>query len=109
MPGSGVPPEFAGAGQIADGQHLPLRYVASERGAERGRLEVSSIQKKPLPLDQFQVPPGYAVLSLEQLLGAMMGGLRTPPGIQLPPGSQLPPGFKLPSGVTLPPSVKLPK
>jgi hypothetical protein len=103
IPLSGVPAEFAWASEITDGKHFPLRFVATENGAEAGRLEVTSIQKKPLPASSFVVPAGYPVMDLEQMLGAMLGGFGggmagtmrgMPPGA-LPPG--YPPG-SLPSG-----------
>ena len=118
LPLSGMPAEYAWASEITDGKHFPLRFVASENGAEQGRIEVTSIQKKALPADQFSVPPGYAVMNLEQMLGAMLGGMpggmpgmpgmaagvQLPAGVTLPPGVKLPPGFKLPPGVKLPPA-----
>lgn len=91
IPLSGVPAEYAWASEITDGKHFPLRFVASENGVEQGRVEVTSIQKKALAADQFQVPAGYAVLNLQQMLGALMGGM---PG--MPAG--LPSGFVLPHG-----------
>jgi hypothetical protein len=97
IPLSGAPAEFAWASEIADGKHFPLRYVMSEGGVEVGRIEVTSIQKKPLPATAFELPAGYAVMDLQQMLGAMMGGM----GAMMPPGA-LPSGFApgmLPPGV----------
>ncbi len=114
LPLTGMPAEYAWASEITDGKHFPLRFVASENGAEQGRIEVTSIQKKTLSADQFTVPPGYAILNLEQMMGAMLGGMpgsagfAVPSGVQLPAGVQLPPGVKLPPGIKLPPGVKLP-
>ena len=66
LPLAGVPAELAWATEIADGKHFPLRLVMTENGAEQGRIEVTSIQKKPLPADSFVVPAGYNVVDLDQ-------------------------------------------
>lgn len=100
LPVSGeAPPQLSWLAPIADGKHFPVRIVSTERNVERGRIEVTSLQKKPLQASQFELPPDYAVLSLEQMIGSMLGGLGGP-------GVQLPPGLKLPPGLTLPPRVK---
>ena len=105
IPLSGAPAELAWASQLSDGQHFPLRLVINENGAEQARIEVTSIQKKVLPASDFELPPGYAVLSIDQMLAAMMSGgfaagtpgtPALPAGVKLPPGITLPPGFKLP-------------
>jgi len=100
-----APSEIAWISELADGKHLPLRFVATEKDVEQGRVEVTSIQQKPLPASLFEVPADYTVLSLEQMMAAMMGGLGGP---RLPPGLRLPPGVKPPSGVKLPPSAAPP-
>jgi len=97
LPLAGVPAEFAWASEIADGKHFPLRLVMSENGAEQGRIEVTSIQKKPLPAEAFTLPAGYNMIDLEQMLGAMMGGMS---GL-MPPGG-MPSGFA-PLGMPIPP------
>jgi hypothetical protein len=96
IPLVGVPAQYAWASEIMDGNHFPLRLVLSENGIEHGRLEVTSIQKKALPAADFEVPAGYNVLDLEQMMGAMMGGM--PPGT-MPSG--MPPGFP-PAGMRPP-------
>jgi len=68
--------------------------VANENGVEQGRIEVTSIQKKALSAEQFQVPAGYAILNLEQMLGGMPG---MPPGMPGMPAG-LPSGFVMPPG-----------
>ena len=90
---------------VADGKHFPLRFVETEKDVERGRIEVTSIQQKPLPASSFEVPADYAVLSVEQMIGSMLGGLG---GAGLPPGLKLPPGVKLPPGIKLPPELTAP-
>ena len=95
-----APGELSWVSSIADGKHFPLRFVATESGVERGRIEVTSIQQKSLPESSFELPADYAVLSLDQMMGAMLGGLG---GAGLPPGIKLPPGLKLPPGIKLPP------
>lgn len=105
IPLVGAPAQYAWASEIFDGQHFPLRVVVSENGAEHGRLEVTSIQKKTVPAADFEVPAGYNVIDLEQMMGAMMGGMRGMPGMPpgaLPPGMHgLPPGFP-PAGMRPP-------
>jgi len=89
IPLSGVPAEYAWASEITDGKHFPLRFVALQNGVEQGRLEVTAIEKKPMPAASFAVPP-YPVIDLEQMLGGMMGGMGMMPGM-MPPG-MVPPG-----------------
>jgi len=107
LPLSGMPAEYAWASEIADGKHFPLRFIASESGTEQGRIEVTRIQKRALSSEQFAVPAGYAIMNLEQMLGAMLGGMpgvsgSPAGGITLPPGVKLPPGFKLPTPGKMP-------
>jgi hypothetical protein len=105
IPLTGLPAEFAWATEITDGKHFPLRLVTSENGVEQGRIEVTSIQKKAMPATQFAVPAGYNVMDLDQMLGAMLGGMggMPMPGTTLP--GALPPGFaphSLPHGHATP-------
>ena len=103
LPIDGAPTELSWLSPIADGKHFPLRFVSTEGGVERGSIEVVKLQQKPLPASEFELPAGYAVLSLEQMIGSMLGGFGGP-GMQLPPGLKLPPGVKLPPRVKSPPS-----
>ncbi|HEY4102997.1 MAG TPA: DUF4412 domain-containing protein [Polyangiaceae bacterium] len=98
IPLTGIPAEYAWASEITDGKHFPLRFVMSENGVEQGRLEVTSIQKQPLPAASFTPPPGYNTIDLEQMLAGMLGGIGMMPGMA-PSGT--PPGF--PPGM-LPPA-----
>jgi len=110
LPVAGVPGDLAWASQITDGKHLPLRFISLEQGEERGRVEVTSIVKKTLSASSFELPTDYAVLTLEQVMGGMLGRLGTlgASGVNLPPGVKLPAGVKLPPGLKLPPSVAMP-
>jgi hypothetical protein len=101
-----MPAEISWISEIADGKHLPLRFVAIEKNVEQGRVEVTSIDQKALPATLFDVPSDYAVLNLEQMMASMLGGLG---GAGLPPGLKLPPGVKLPPGIKLPPAITPPK
>lgn len=97
--------EMSWVSEVADGKHLPLRFVTMAKNVEEGRLEVTSIKQKTLPTSLFELPADYAVLSIEQMMASIMGGLggtRLPPGVRVPPGVKLPPGFKLPPGVAPP-------
>jgi hypothetical protein len=103
IPLAGLPAEYAWASELADGQHFPLRLVAFENGIEQGRLEVTSIAKKTLPATDFEVPAGYNIMDLDQMMGAMMGGMAgmMPPGAMRPgmPGMPgMPPGAMPPHG-----------
>jgi hypothetical protein len=100
-----APSEISWMSELADGKHLPLRFVSLENNVEQGRVEVSSIQQKTLPPSLFEVPADYAVLSLEQMMASMMGGLGSP---RLPPGVRLPHGAKQPSGAKPPPALTPP-
>jgi hypothetical protein len=104
IPLTGLPAEFAWATEITDGKHFPLRLVMSENGVEEGRIEVTNIQKKAMPASQFAVPAGYNVMDLDQMLGAMLGGMG---GMPMPGAT--PPGFaphSLPHGHATPHPVK---
>jgi len=94
--------ELSWVSAVADGRHFPLRFVATEKNVERGRIEVTSIQQKPLPQSSFTLPADYAVVSLEQMMGSMLGGAGLPPGIKLPPGVKLPPGIAVPPELAAP-------
>ena len=60
--------KYPWAAELTDGNHFPLRVVTSLRGVEQGRIEVTHIEKKPVASSGLQVPPGYALTTLEQLL-----------------------------------------
>jgi len=71
---------------IADGKHFPLRVVMTDQNVEHGRFEVTRIQHESLAPTLFDVPAGYSMLSLEQMMGAMLGGFGgTPPGLNPSP------------------------
>lgn len=109
IPLLGAPAEYAWAGELLDGSHLPLRAIVTEKdGKESGRVEITKIEKKALAANLFEIPAGYPQLTVEQMIQKMMGGMggmggrtpggRTPGG--LPPGA-MPPGFGtgVPGGV----------
>lgn len=102
LPAAALPPQLSWAKELADGRHLPLRYVAFEPdGKESGRVEVTSVERTALPAASFEVPKGFVILSFEQMmmgLGGLMGGGAG----GLPALKGLPPGFKLPNGMALP-------
>jgi len=95
-----APTELAWLSQIADGKHLPLRFVTIEKSVERGRVEVTRVERTPLVASLFEVPADYPVINLEQMVAAMLGGFG---GAGLPSGLALPPGVKLPPGLKVPP------
>jgi hypothetical protein len=110
FPLSGIPTEHAWALELLDGKHFPLRGVAFDKaGVEKGRAEVTKIDKKPLAAALFEIPQGYKVVDLQQMMMALgaMGGAgmmgKMPPG--LPPGLMPPQMGAPPRG---PPPAKRP-
>lgn len=101
LPLTGIPTEHAWALELLDGKHFPLSGIAYDKsGAEKGRVEVTKIDKKTLAANVFEIPPGYKVVDLQQMMmgfAAMGGGAmgaaammgKMPPGF--PPG-MIPPG-----------------
>jgi hypothetical protein len=110
----GVPTEKLWMADLLDGKHFPLRFVGYEKDGttESGRVEVTKIDKKPLPDSDFQYPPTYAQVDLEQMIrgfaamqgmgmGAqgmspMMPGMPGRPMPGMPPGMPMPPPHKPP-------------
>jgi hypothetical protein len=90
LPLTGIPTEHAWALELLDGKHFPLRGVAYDKdGAEQGRVEVTKLDKKPLDASLFQVPPGYQVMSIQDMIASLMsGGMPGSPGapLDIPPG-----------------------
>jgi hypothetical protein len=103
LPGAALPPELGWAKELADGRHLPVRYVAFEPdGKESGRVEVTSVERTGLAPAVFEVPKGFVIVSFDQMMVGLGGLLGGGPG-GLPGVKGLPPDFKLPPGVALPP------
>jgi hypothetical protein len=94
LPLTGIPTEHAWALELLDGKHFPLRGVAYEKdGTESGRVEVTKIDKRSLDAAEFEVPAGYKVIDLQQMLlqgfgGAGFGGAGVPPGAAHRPGKK---------------------
>lgn len=120
MPTLGLPSEHLWARELFDGKHLPLRMVGYDAsGAEESRLEVTKIDRKPVPDSTFAIPAGYREMDFSQVMAGMTGmmagmmggghaaGAGMPMG--MPSGLALPHGMAMPSGLTLPNGVKLPK
>ncbi|HEX8791284.1 MAG TPA: DUF4412 domain-containing protein [Polyangiaceae bacterium] len=89
IPMTGIPTEQAWMLKLFDGNHFPLRYVAYQKDGttEDRRIEVTKIDKKPLPDTQFQVPAGYKVIDLEK----MFSSFGMPSGMPMPPHPPTPP------------------
>jgi len=112
MPSLGLPTEHLWAKELFDGKHLPLRMVGYDAaGAEENRLEVTKLERKPVPDTTFAIPKGYRMMDFSQMmagmqgmLSGMMGGTHGAAGMP----SGLPPGMAMPSGLALPPGMKLP-
>jgi len=115
LPLTGIPTEHAWALELLDGKHFPLRGVAYDKsGVEKGRAEVTKIEKKTLAATLFEIPAGYKVVDLQQMMAAMgslgaMGGPammgKMPPG--MPPG-MMPPQMGAPRGAPAAPPPKRP-
>lgn len=97
LPLAGLPTEYSFALELIDGQHLPLRVVGydDKTGAESGRVEVTKFDRHPLEASLFEVPPGYTMVDMTQMIAAFAGGGRIP---GMPPGMPsgmpgMPPGF----------------
>jgi hypothetical protein len=91
IPFLGAPAEYAWMGELLDGTHFPLRVIAFEKdGRESTRIEVTKIDKKALAANQFEIPPGYPQMTLDQMIAKAMSGFGAPGGR---PPTGLPPGF----------------
>jgi len=78
IPLVGAPAQMAWAGELLDGKHFPLRAIMLEAsGTEKGRVEVTRIDKKSLDDALFEVPAGYTQVDLEQLFS--VPAFSTPP------------------------------
>src|SRR5580658_1745175 len=78
-----LPAEYGFAQELLDGQHFPLRVITYDdhTGAESGRLEVTKFDPHPLDPKKFEIPTGYAVVDLMQMLGAFANGAGHIPGM----------------------------
>lgn len=57
---------------------MPLRAIGQTKdGKEKERWEVTKIERRSVPDDKFQVPPGYQTTDMDQLMKGL-GGLRGP-------------------------------
>jgi Domain of unknown function (DUF4412) len=83
IPMTGIPTEQAWMLKLFDGNHFPLRFVGYQKDGttEENRIEVTKIDKKPLPDTQFQVPAGYKIIDLAKLFSSfgMPSGMPVPP------------------------------
>jgi hypothetical protein len=74
-----LPPEFAYAQDLTDGQHFPIRITSYDErtGGESGRLEVKKFDPHPVDASKFEIPAGYAVVDVAQMMGKL--GSHLPP------------------------------
>jgi hypothetical protein len=84
LPIPGIPTEYAWMSEVFDGKHFPLRFIGYEKnGTESGRIEVTKMEKKALDATLFDIPAGYKVVDLEQMMqgipGMARGPMPTPP------------------------------
>ena len=52
---------------VAD-KYFPLRMVMTEDGVEQNKMEVTKIEKKTLAASRFEVPAGYAVTDMAEMM-----------------------------------------
>ena len=98
---NGVPTQQLWMAELLDGKHFPLRFVGygPDGVKETARIEVTKVDKTTLPPTEFDIPPAYAQIDLEQMLrgfGAMggMGGAGGMGGHGMP--GEMPSGFPMP-------------
>jgi hypothetical protein len=99
------------AQQLFDGAHFPLRVVAyAADGSEQTRIEVKSIDERPVDEALFMIPADYKVMDMSQMVGgmaAMGAAAATPPAAAGAAGAGGAAGLPtLPNGVTLPDHVR---
>jgi hypothetical protein len=63
IPMTGIPTEHLWMAELLDGKHFPLRFVGYGKDGvtETGRFEVTKIDKRTLPVTEFEYPPAYRV------------------------------------------------
>jgi hypothetical protein len=93
IPMTGIPTEHLWMAELLDGKHFPLRFVGygKDGTTEEARAEITKIDKKTLPDQDFQAPPTYKVVDLAQMfmgLGSIPGAHGIPP---MPGNSPHPP------------------
>jgi hypothetical protein len=91
LPLTGIPTEYAWAMELLDGKHFPLRMIGYDKktGAEEGRVELTKLEKKTIAATAFDMPAGYKIVDMSQMLGQL--GAMGPGAMGAPPGA--PPGF----------------
>jgi hypothetical protein len=92
---AGLPPEYAFTQELTDGQHFPLRITSYDErnGAESGRLEVKRFNPHPVDASKFEIPAGYTVIDVAQMMGNLGAASRAPgipSGLNIPGISNLP-------------------
>jgi hypothetical protein len=78
VPLTGAASKHSWAVELTDGNHFPLRLITRLGGAEQGRLEVTSIQKKAIQASTLQVPSNYGVVTLAEMLASFTVHTRAP-------------------------------
>lgn len=75
--------------KLVTDKFFPLRAVTTEDGVEKSRMEATKIDKKTLAAARFEVPAGYTVIDMSDLmkgLGGMgAGGMGGMHGMGAPP------------------------
>ena len=85
LPTTGLPTEHAWMAELFDGKHFPLRFIsyAEDGTTEKSRGEVTKIDKKGPAASAFEIPAGYRVIDLAQMLQGFAGGM--PSGMPMMP------------------------
>ena len=80
LPITGIPTEHAWMAELMDGKHFPLRFVSfAKDGTEEARIEVTRIEKKTIAPARFDVPAGYKVVDLAQMMQGLGAAGHVPP------------------------------
>jgi hypothetical protein len=59
--------------KLVTDKFFPLRAVTTEDGVEQSRMEVTKIEKKTLDAARFEVPAGYTVTDMAQMMKGLEG------------------------------------
>ncbi len=68
MGGGGTKTGSAWMQKLVTDKYFPLRAVTTEDGVEKTRMEVTKIDKKPLDAARFEVPAGYKVVDMADMM-----------------------------------------
>lgn len=59
--------------KLVTDKYFPLRLVTTEDGVEKDKMEVTKIDKKTLAASRFEVPAGYTVTDMAEMMKGLQG------------------------------------